>query len=347
MSAPTWYTWLEQGRGGAPSADVLDRIARALMLTDVEREHLFLLGLGRPPEVRYRRRRRRHPAAAARSSTALEPSPALVEDVDGGHRRLERAASVMLTDYGPLPPEQRNMLRLIFCDPRVRAGMLDWEHHARFVVGGLPRRAARAGASERGEPLIAELSRLSPEFRAMWRDNAVAAHGEGTSTSAIPYRASSRSNIPPSPSTAGRTSASSSTRPPPRPTPSACGRWSAGEARTPRRHSGPAFALHQGPPRLAALACHCSQGSPKSDAIATARRPAPFPWLPGRCVQQASTAAGDVENGARDIGRHVADQPYGGFGELIGQARDGRAAPNVQGFGPDPDRRCLRESPFR
>src|SRR5262245_5202257 len=49
----TWYTWLEQGRGGAPSADVLDRISRALMLTDVEREHLFLLALGRPPEVRF------------------------------------------------------------------------------------------------------------------------------------------------------------------------------------------------------------------------------------------------------------------------------------------------------
>lgn len=39
--SPTWYTWLEQGRGGAASADVLDRISRALMLTDVEREHLF------------------------------------------------------------------------------------------------------------------------------------------------------------------------------------------------------------------------------------------------------------------------------------------------------------------
>src|SRR5438309_2459366 len=50
----TWYTWLEQGRGGSPSADVLDRIARALALTDVEREHLFLIGLGRPPEARYR-----------------------------------------------------------------------------------------------------------------------------------------------------------------------------------------------------------------------------------------------------------------------------------------------------
>src|SRR5215469_8213783 len=52
--SPTWYTWLEQGRGGAPSADVLNRIAGALMLTEVEREHLFLLGLGRPPERRYR-----------------------------------------------------------------------------------------------------------------------------------------------------------------------------------------------------------------------------------------------------------------------------------------------------
>ena len=52
MSSATWYTWLEQGRGGAPSADVLERIGRALMLTDAEREHLFLLALDRPPEVR-------------------------------------------------------------------------------------------------------------------------------------------------------------------------------------------------------------------------------------------------------------------------------------------------------
>ena len=48
----TWYTWLEQGRGGPPSAEVLDRIADALALTDTEREHLFLLAQNRPPEVR-------------------------------------------------------------------------------------------------------------------------------------------------------------------------------------------------------------------------------------------------------------------------------------------------------
>src|ERR1700687_2778066 len=73
----TWYTWLEQGRGGAPSADLLDRIARALMLTEVEREHLFLLALGRPPEVRYRKDEGVTPRLQ-RVLDVLEPSPALI-----------------------------------------------------------------------------------------------------------------------------------------------------------------------------------------------------------------------------------------------------------------------------
>src|SRR5689334_16543510 len=48
----TWYTWLEQGRGGAPSADLLDRLAHALELSEVEREHMYVLALGHPPEMR-------------------------------------------------------------------------------------------------------------------------------------------------------------------------------------------------------------------------------------------------------------------------------------------------------
>jgi transcriptional regulator with XRE-family HTH domain len=42
-----WYTNLEQGRTRARSADVVERIARVLMLTESEREHLFLLAFGR------------------------------------------------------------------------------------------------------------------------------------------------------------------------------------------------------------------------------------------------------------------------------------------------------------
>jgi transcriptional regulator with XRE-family HTH domain len=80
--SPTWYTWLEQGRGGAPSADVLDRIARALMLTDIEREHLFLLGLGRPPEARYKNNEGVTPRLQ-RVLESLEPSPLLSGPLNG------------------------------------------------------------------------------------------------------------------------------------------------------------------------------------------------------------------------------------------------------------------------
>jgi transcriptional regulator with XRE-family HTH domain len=175
--SPTWYTWLEQGRGGAPSAEVLDRISAALMLTDVEREHLFLLGLGRPPEARFRKDEGVTPRLQ-RVLDALEPCPALIRTATWDVIAWNRAATVMLTDYGALPPEQRNVLRLVFLDPRVRAAQYDWESVARFVVGAFRVDAARAGAAAQMEPLVDELCRLSPEFKAMWRDNDVRSHGE-------------------------------------------------------------------------------------------------------------------------------------------------------------------------
>jgi transcriptional regulator with XRE-family HTH domain len=176
--SPTWYTWLEQGRGGAPSADVLDRITRALMLTDGEREHLFLLGLGRPPEVRYRKNDGVTPRLQ-RVLDALDPSPALIRTATWDVVAWNRGATVMLADYASLPPERRNILRIIFLDPRARAVQYDWDSVARFVVGAFRVDAARAGAAAEVEPLVAELSRLSPEFKAMWRENDVpGAHGE-------------------------------------------------------------------------------------------------------------------------------------------------------------------------
>src|ERR1700704_1865370 len=172
--SPTWYTWLEQGRGGAPSADVLDRISRALMLTDVEREHLFLLGLGRPPEVRYRKDEGVTPRLQ-RVLDALDPTPALIRTATWDVVAWNRASSVMLADYGAMPPEHRNMLRHLFLDPAVREAHYHWESVARFIVSAFRMDAARAGAAADVEPLVEELSRLSPEFRAMWREGDVPA----------------------------------------------------------------------------------------------------------------------------------------------------------------------------
>jgi len=175
----TWYTWLEQGRGGAPSADVLDRIARALMLTDVEREHLFIIGLGRPPEVRYRAPEGVSPRLQ-RVLDALALSPAIVKTPTWDIVAWNSAAAAVLTDYGALPPEERNILRQMFLNPRVRAAQWDWPAVARFVVGVFRADVARAGASEEVKVLVDDLSRQSPEFAALWADTDVRSYGGGT-----------------------------------------------------------------------------------------------------------------------------------------------------------------------
>lgn len=174
----TWYTWLEQGRGGAPSAGVLDRITQALMLTEAEREHVFLLGLGRMPDVRYRVPDGVTPRLQ-RVLDSMVASPAFIRTATWDVVAWNKAAAVVLTDYATLDPSERNILRLIFGDPHARAAQLDWESVARYVVAVFRAETARAGASAEVAPLVAELSRLSPEFAAMWKDNDVRGHGEG------------------------------------------------------------------------------------------------------------------------------------------------------------------------
>jgi transcriptional regulator with XRE-family HTH domain len=176
--SPTWYTWLEQGRGGAPSADVLNRIASGLMLTEPEREHLFMLGLGRPPEVRYKSTDGITPRLQRLLDT-LDASPAFIKTATWDVVAWNAAAAVVLTDYGKLPEGQRNLLRQIFSSPSLRAKQHDWEGLARFVVGAFRADAARAGAMSEVADLVEELSKSSPEFAAFWGENDVRLQSDG------------------------------------------------------------------------------------------------------------------------------------------------------------------------
>ena len=176
--SPTWYAWLEQGRGGAPSADVLNRIAKGLMLTDSEREHLFMLGLGHPPEVRYKAAEGVSPRLQ-RVLDAMEATPAIVKTALWDVVAWNRAAAALLTDYGKLAPADRNILKMMFSNSRVRAAQDDWQSVVRFVVGAFRADAARAGATAEIGQFVEELSRLSPEFEALWLANDVNAYGEG------------------------------------------------------------------------------------------------------------------------------------------------------------------------
>ena len=174
----TWYTWLEQGRGGAASADVLDRIARALVLTEAERQHLFVIGLGRLPEVHYQPPEGVSPRLQ-RVLDSLTYSPAYVKTCTWDVVAWNRAAAAVLHNYGAFPAEQRNILRMMFTGTRVREAQADWDGVARFVVAAFRADTARAGAAGKVAALVDELSRLSPEFAAIWAQNEVrSSYGE-------------------------------------------------------------------------------------------------------------------------------------------------------------------------
>ncbi|MET3900424.1 transcriptional regulator with XRE-family HTH domain [Devosia sp. UYZn731] len=176
--SPTWYTWLEQGRGGAPSAHVLDRIAKGLMLTEPERDHLHILAFGHPPEPRYHQQE----AITPRLQHVLDSmplSPAIIRTATWEVVAWNKAATIILTDYAKLPKGQRNILRMMFSDVRVRAAQDDWRNVARYVVGAFRADAARAGAGVEIRKLVDELSASSPEFKAMWAENAITGSREG------------------------------------------------------------------------------------------------------------------------------------------------------------------------
>jgi transcriptional regulator with XRE-family HTH domain len=167
----TWYTWLEQARNVSPSVQVLDAIARALLLDPHERTHLFLLADAAPARVEA-------PELSVSPEVRLllervEPFPAVVTNARYDLLAYNRVYRHVVSDLDAVPPEERNTLWLLFCHPVWRASSLDPEETGRRLVGQF--RAAMA--EHMGEPawrcLLHRLRAASPDFAAWWEEHEV------------------------------------------------------------------------------------------------------------------------------------------------------------------------------
>jgi transcriptional regulator with XRE-family HTH domain len=174
----TWYTWLEQGRQGRPSASVLTAIADALRLDAHEREHLF--ALARDPED-LDPGREDHTAAAASAGPGLdalvqgfEPAPAYAISARFDVLACNRPARLLFGDLGPGPGGPANMLHLGFTDPRWRTLIADWDQEAARHVA-MYRAAMTLHLDDPAwTALPARLARLSPDFARFWASSDVA-----------------------------------------------------------------------------------------------------------------------------------------------------------------------------
>jgi transcriptional regulator with XRE-family HTH domain len=177
----TWYTWLEQGRGGAPSADVLDRLARGLALTEVEREHLFLLAQNRPPEVKYQEAPDITPQLQ-RVLDSFEFSPAYIRTPEWDVLAGNRAAMAVFVQGEAKSPVRFNVLENFFSEDQDHAETAGWESVARAVVATFRTETARTGYSQRAKALVEKLSAAYPKFRKLWLEHDLSNNFEGIKT---------------------------------------------------------------------------------------------------------------------------------------------------------------------
>ena len=174
----TWYTWLEQGRGGPPSDEVLERLARALELDGAGREMMFLIAQQRPPPLKAAPPADVTPAIQ-RVLDAMPTSPAMVKTPTWDIVAWNAAAAALMGGPAGAPPRERNSLRRLFCDPAARAAIADWEKHARLMLAVFRVDVARLGGSPEAAALICELEAASPDFRRLWAENDVRSPGAG------------------------------------------------------------------------------------------------------------------------------------------------------------------------
>src|SRR3984957_5124845 len=167
----TWYTWLEQGRDIKVSDQVLEAIARTLMLDRDEHAHLFSLAgsadqhivaecAAVPPQLRA-------------MLTQLEPFPASVVNAKYDLLAYNRTYGRLIDDLDALPQAERNCLWLCFTDPAWRKALLDWEDGAKRMVANLRWLMADHVAEPSWKSLVKRLRAASPEFAELWERHEV------------------------------------------------------------------------------------------------------------------------------------------------------------------------------
>jgi transcriptional regulator with XRE-family HTH domain len=183
-----YYTRLEKGNLTGVSDSVLDAIARALHLDDVERAHLFDLARAASASPARAPRRRTLPQQVRPSvQRILDTMTGSAAFVRNGRLDILSANQLAYALYSPVfadPARPVNLARFIFLDRRAPEFYADWDGIANAAVGSLRAEAGRNPYDRPLSDLVGELSMRSEQFRIRW-----AAHNDRYYRSGVqPFR---------------------------------------------------------------------------------------------------------------------------------------------------------------
>ncbi|WUC25422.1 helix-turn-helix domain-containing protein [Streptomyces sp. NBC_00562] len=174
----TWYTWLEQARDIQVSPQVLDALARALLLDRSERTHLFSLAGAIDPA----------PGTECPSVTPalremlwqLDPIPACMQNSRYDILAYNRTYGRLLCDLDAVAPENRNCMLLSYTDENWRASVVDLPEMNRVMAAKFRASMAEHLAEPAWKALVKRLETASPEFREIWARHEVVGPGGRT-----------------------------------------------------------------------------------------------------------------------------------------------------------------------
>ena len=175
---------LEQGRSTTPSAQVVAALARALLLTNSERDHLYrLAGLVPPTDAEVSDH---IPPGLRRLLNRLgDTAAAAVFAADWQMIWWNRTWAVLLGDPSSKPPHLRNFARDTFSTASGGPHLSHWpvtslaqDTIESAIVSDLRRATGRFPESTRLTDLINELTTGNERFAELWASGAVGAHQE-------------------------------------------------------------------------------------------------------------------------------------------------------------------------
>lgn len=176
-----YYTRLERGNLAGVSETVLEALARALQLDDVERAHLFDLARAAHPSTPSRRRRtqQRIRPSVQHMLDAMTGVPAFVRNGRLDILAANRLGRAFYSQHFDSPYQPVNSARFAFLDPRSPGFYLDWDGVARDIVAVLRAEAGRDPSDRALSDLVGELSTRSETFRTLWAAHNVRQHDTG------------------------------------------------------------------------------------------------------------------------------------------------------------------------
>jgi transcriptional regulator with XRE-family HTH domain len=174
-----YYTKLERGDTSGVSDTVLESLARALLLDEAERAHLFDLARAQSTTAPPRRRTTQRVRPGVQRLLDSITAPAMVRNGRMDILATNQLGRALYSEMFANPRTPVNSARFTFLDPRATSFFVEWDHTADDSVAVLRGEAGRNPYDRALTDLVGALSTQSEEFRTRWARHDVRYHDTG------------------------------------------------------------------------------------------------------------------------------------------------------------------------